>query len=330
MNRVLITGGAGFIGSHLTERLLSKGYEVYIIDNLSTGSLDNLAGFMPHPLLHVTVGNVTDIKLLHSLVEKVDSIYHLAASVGVRNIMDNLISSVVNNIDGTLAVLEAASKAGKKVLLTSTSEVYGKGELTPSQETDDLRMGDTTKSRWSYACSKALDEYLAFAYAYERNAAVTVVRLFNTVGDRQTDTFGMVIPTFIKQALRGEPITIFGDGNQSRCFGYVKDVVWALHKLMEHPSSLNNIYNIGSTEKVTMNQLADLILQTTGSSSPKLYIPYQQAYKKGFEDAASRYPDISKIQTLIGFAPQHTLADIITITAAHLTNTAVPEKRVTA
>lgn len=325
MKKVLITGGAGFIGSHLTERLLSKGYEVYILDNLSTGSLDNVAGFMPHPRLHVIVGNVTDTPLLHPLVGKVDVVYHLAASVGVRNIMDNLISSVVNNIDGTLAVLEAASQAGKKVLLVSTSEVYGKGEGTPSQETDDLRMGETSKSRWSYACSKALDEYLAFAYAYERNAAVTVVRLFNTVGDRQTDAFGMVIPTFIKQALRGEPITIFGDGSQSRCFGYVKDVVWALHKLMEHPLSEKNVYNIGSTEQVTMTELADLVIASTGSQSQKIYIPYQQAYKKGFEDAASRFPNISKVQQLIGFVPQHTLADIIAITAAHIARTGVKQ-----
>ena len=318
MNKALITGGAGFIGSHLVQRLLANGYEVYILDNLSTGSLANLSEFSPHERLHIHTGEVTDPSLLLPLIDKVDCIYHLAASVGVKNIMDNLISSVTNNIDSTIAVLEAASRAGKKVLLTSTSEVYGKGGLSPSTEMDDLRMGDTTKSRWSYACSKALDEYLAFAYAYERGAAVTVVRLFNTVGDRQTHAFGMVIPTFIRQALQDKPITIFGDGTQSRCFGYVKDVVWALHKLMEHPSSLNNIYNIGSTEKVTMNELADAIITATHSRSQKIYIPYQQAYKKGFEDAASRYPDISKVQALIGFVPHYTLADIISITAAHI------------
>src|SRR3989344_7319363 len=328
MNKALITGGAGFIGSHLAEHLLANGNEVFILDNLSTGSLANLSAFTPHERLHMHIGEVTNRALLYPLIDKVDCIYHLAASVGVKNIMDNPISSVTNNIDSTIAVLEAGSKAGKKVLLTSTSEVYGKGGLAPSTAMDDLRMGDTTKSRWSYACSKALDEYLAFAYAYERDAAVTVVRLFNTVGDRQTDAYGMVIPTFIKQALQGIPITIFGDGTQSRCFAYVKDVVWALHKLMEHPSSINNIYNIGSTEKVTMNELADAIIAATNSQSQKIHIPYQQAFKKGFEDAASRYPDISKIQNLIGFVPHHSLADIIAITTSHIAHISAKEPAV--
>lgn len=316
MKRVLITGGAGFIGSHLTERLLDKGQAVTVLDNLSTGSLDNLVHLKTNKNLRIEVGDVTNRVLLEELMKDVDCVYHLAASVGVKNIMENLVSSIQNNVDGTISVLEAASKRNIKVLVTSTSEVYGKGDLAPSREDGDLRMGETVRTRWSYACSKALDEYLAFSYYHERDLPVTVVRLFNTVGDRQTDAYGMVIPTFVKQALSGNPLTIYGDGSQSRCFVYVKDVVWALHSLMDHEQTVGEIYNIGSTEAVTINELADRVIEATGSSSEKVLIPYEKAYTKGFDDAQSRLPDISKINALIRFEPQHTLDDIIQIVKA--------------
>ena len=316
MKRVLITGGAGFIGSHLTERLLSKGYSVVVLDNLSTGSLDNLVHLKSNKNLRIEVGDVTNKVLLEELMNDVNEVYHLAASVGVKNIMENLVSSIQNNVDGTIAVLEAASKKNIKVLITSTSEVYGKGDLAPSREDGDLRMGETVRTRWSYACSKALDEYLAFSYYHERNLPVTVVRLFNTVGDRQSDAYGMVIPTFLKQAMAHKPVTIYGDGSQSRCFVYVKDVVWALNNLMEHTDTVGEIYNVGSTETVTINELADKVIEATGSRSEKVFIPYEQAYTKGFDDAQSRLPDISKINSLIGFNPQHSLDDIIRIVKA--------------
>lgn len=313
MKKVLITGGAGFIGSHLAEYLLEKGEEVFVVDNLSTGSLDNIRHLTDAPRFHVTIGDVRSRTTIEPLVDAVDAVYHLAASVGVRNIMSNLVGSIQNNIEGTSQVLEAARRGGKKTLVVSTSEVYGKTTDRPSTESDDLRMGDTIKSRWSYACSKALDEYMAFAYYHEHGLPVTVVRLFNTVGDRQTDAYGMVIPTFVKQALAGKALTIHGDGNQSRCFVYVKDVVWALRKLMDHPETSGEVYNIGSTESVTISELADRVLSATQSGSLKQLVPYHEAYKKGFDDAQRREPDISKINRLIGFQPQHSLDDIIRI-----------------
>jgi UDP-glucose 4-epimerase len=227
--------------------------------------------------------------------------------------MDNLIASINNNIEGTRCVLEAASRVRARILVASTSEVYGKTNNRPSREDDDLRMGLTIKSRWSYACSKALDEYLAFAYFHERQLPVTVVRLFNTVGERQSDAYGMVIPTFVRQALLNQPISIHGDGEQRRCFGYVKEVVWALAELMETETSIGEAYNIGSGEEITINELADRVIQVTGSSSAKVYIPYAAAYTTGFDDAERRRPDISKIRELIGFEPRVTLNDIINV-----------------
>ena len=315
MKRVLITGGAGFIGSHLAERLLQKGAEVHVIDNFSTGSAENLS-HIDSSHLQLTEGDVRDTELLNQVMESVDEVYHLAASVGVKHIMDNLVASIHNNIAGTEAVLEAASKSGKRVLLTSTSEVYGKSSDEPSREDDDLRMGETIKSRWSYACSKALDEYLAFAYYHERQLPVTIVRLFNTVGERQTSKYGMVLPTFIRQALRGDPLTIHGGGEQSRCFGYVKDVAWGLERLMNTPDAIGEVYNIGSPEQVTITELADRVIEATRSTSVKTYIPYAQAYKPGFDDAARRQPNIDKVKHAIGFEPQHTLDDIIEIMVA--------------
>lgn len=317
MKKVLITGGAGFIGSHLTELLLEKGHEVFVIDDLSTGDLKNLDHLQENSQLHVTEGKVQNRELLDPIVAQVDEIFHLAASVGVRHIMDNLVDSIENNVAGTTAVLESASTHGAKVLVTSTSEVYGKGFGKPSAETDDLRMGESIKTRWSYACSKAIDEYLAFSFYHERELPVTVARLFNTVGDRQSSAYGMVIPRFVSQALANEPITVYGDGNQSRCFAYVKDVASALAELMDHPATTGEVYNIGSTEEVTIKELAELVIRVTGSNSEIVYLPYDQVFKVGFEDAQSRFPDISKIQRLIGYEPTHTLEDIVRTVAEH-------------
>lgn len=318
MTKAVITGGAGFIGSHLAEYLLGLGQEVWVIDNLSTGRRSNIAPFEGNPRFHFINADVRDSLRMSGLMAQADVAYHLAASVGVKHIMDNLVASIQNNIEGTASVLEAASVDGKKVLVVSTSEVYGKSTEKPSQEDDDLRMGHTIKSRWSYACSKALDEYMAFAYYHERQLPVTVVRLFNTVGDRQTDAYGMVIPTFVRQALQGEPLTIHGDGEQSRCFVYVKDVVKALHQLMEHPGAEGQVHNIGNTEVVTISELAGRIIAQLSSTSKKKFIPYQDAYRAGFEDAHRREPDISKIKALIGFAPQYSLDDIIRLVAEHM------------
>ncbi|MEX1997118.1 MAG: SDR family NAD(P)-dependent oxidoreductase [Candidatus Andersenbacteria bacterium] len=315
MKRILITGGAGFIGSHVTEQLLQKGHEVWVVDNFSTGSRENLAHLhVEH--LHIIEGDVRDEAMLEPVMNNVEQVYHLAASVGVKHIMDNLVASIHNNIAGTEAVLKVASRAGKKVLLTSTSEVYGKSSDTPSREDDDLRMGETIKSRWSYACSKALDEYLAFAYYHEYQLPVTIVRLFNTVGERQTSKYGMVLPTFIRQALRNEPLTIHGNGEQSRCFGYVRDVVWALERLMESSKTVGQVYNVGNPEQVTINELADRVIAATESTSVKEYIPYTEAYKSGFDDAARRQPNIDKVYRAIGFQSKHTLEEIIYIMVA--------------
>lgn len=314
--KVIVTGGAGFIGSHLVESLVEADYEVIVVDNLSTGAFENIAGLINEGRVTWIEGDVRDRKLMQSLMSGVDYVYHLAASVGVGHIMQNLVASIENNIDGTVSVLEAAAEEGTKVLVTSTSEVYGKSNSQPSREIDDLRMGETIKSRWSYACSKALDEYLAFAYYYERGLPVTVVRLFNTVGERQTDAYGMVIPTFVRQALTGRPLTIHGDGEQVRCFGYVKDVVGALMGLLEHPKTVGEVYNVGSDEVVTIRELADLVLEVTESSSEKQLIPYEAAYKTGFEDAQRRQPDIRKVKEVIGWEPEATLRDIVTLVVA--------------
>lgn len=311
LKHYLVTGGAGFIGSHLADYLLAKGDEVYVLDDLSTGSIRNLEAARRSPRFHYVIGSVLNQPLLAELIDTVDSVYHLAASVGVKLIVERLVESIENNVKGTEYVLQMASKKGRKVLLTSTSEVYGRGRKEIFSETDDLMMGPTTKSRWSYACSKALDEYLAFAYHQEKGVPVTVARLFNTVGERQTDAYGMVLPTFVKQAIAGHPLTIHGDGAQSRCFCHVSDVVAALVNLMEHPAANGEVYNIGSTESVTMSELADRVISLTRSPSEKKYIPYKDAYPAGFEDISRRIPDISKIHTLIGFTPSHSLNQII-------------------
>jgi len=309
--KILVTGGAGFIGSHLVELLLSHDHEVWVLDDLSTGQQKNLDYLAENGRLHVVVGSVTDVEKIDELVGQVDFVFHLAASVGVKNIVDNLVESIENNVQGTEALLRAAAKHMTAVLLTSTSEVYGRTNDRPFREDDDLRMGPTDKTRWSYACSKALDEYLGFAYYHERKLPVTAVRLFNTVGERQTDQYGMVLPTFVRQAAANEPITIYGDGTQSRCFCHVSDVVTAMHGLMQAPEARGQVYNIGSTEELSMNDLAKRVRSVLGSSSEIEYVSYEDAYKVGFDDISRRVPDISKLQAVLSWEPTIGLDEII-------------------
>lgn len=307
----VVTGGAGFIGSHLTEYLLAHGMKVRVIDTFVTGSRANLVDVVGESNLEVIAGDAGDRALMTKVLSDADYVYHLAASVGVKHIMENLVASVENNIRGTACVLDVAAEHGVRTLLTSTSEVYGKTVNRPSRENDDLRMGLTVNGRWSYACSKALDEYLAFAYWREKNLPVTIARLFNTVGKRQSAAYGMVLPTFIQQAHRGKPLTVFGDGEQTRCFCHVSDVVWALYRLMEHPEAVGEVFNVGSTEQISMNALARRVIQLTGSSSPIVAVPYAQAYREGFEDTERRLPDITKIHALLNFIPQFSIDQII-------------------
>ncbi len=307
----VVTGGAGFIGSHLVEYLLARDTRVRVVDTLVTGSLSNLAAVAGHPGLEVIEGDVGDKALMKKMLSGSDYVYHLAASVGVKHIMDNLVASIENNIAGTASVLDVAAEYGVRTLITSTSEVYGKTVNRPSREDDDLRMGVTWNSRWSYACSKALDEYLAFAYWREKNLPATVVRLFNTVGERQSAAYGMVLPTFVQQAPAGEPLTVFGDGEQTRCFCHVSDVVGALYNLMQQPGAVGEVFNVGSTEHISIRELASRVIELTHSSSTITLVPYAAAYRGGFEDTERRLPDISKIQSLINFSPQLSLDQII-------------------
>ena len=311
MSRSLITGGAGFVGSHLAEELLRRGEEVFVIDDLSTGRIDNIESLKPNPKFHYAIDSVHNEPVLAELIDRCDVVYHLAAAVGVKLIVESPVNTIETNVHGTEVVLKLANKKKKKVLITSTSEVYGKSTSVPFREDQDLVLGPTTKGRWSYACSKAIDEFLAIAYWHEKRLPVVIVRLFNTVGPRQTGRYGMVIPNFVQQALNGEPITVFGDGTQSRAFGYVGDVVRALADLARHPQALGEVFNIGNTNEITMNALAELIKQMTGSKSDVIHIPYDQAYEQGFEDMPRRVPDISKIQLLIGYQPTVDLEQIL-------------------
>jgi UDP-glucose 4-epimerase len=299
----LITGGAGFIGSHLAEELLQGHGEVHIIDDLSTGSIANIEHLKGRSGFHYTIDTITNEPLLAELIDRCDIIYHLAAAVGVKLIVESPVRTIETNIHGTEVVLKHANKKKKKVLIASTSEVYGKANSVPFREDHDLVLGPTFKGRWSYACSKAIDEFLALAYWREKNLPVVIVRLFNTVGPRQTGRYGMVIPTFVRQALRGQPITVYGDGCQSRCFGYVGDVVHAMASLADHPDAVGQIYNIGSDQEITINELAQVVQEMTGSHSEIIHIPYDRAYEEGFEDMLRRAPDITKIKALIGFEP---------------------------
>ena len=309
--RVLITGGAGFIGSHLADAYLGRGDEVFVLDDLSTGSIDNIRHLRDRRGVHYTIESVHHAPTVAELVDQCDVVFHLAAAVGVKLIVESPVRTIETNVHGAEVVLAAANKKKKKVLVASTSEVYGLSEDVPFREDGNLVLGATNKGRWSYACSKAIDEFLALAYWRERKLPTILVRLFNTVGPRQTGQYGMVVPTFVKQALTDRPITIHGDGEQSRCFTDVSDVVAALVGLMDHPGAVGEVYNVGSTEEVTIRRLADRVLKLTGSSSEIVHIPYEQAYGDGFEDMPRRVPDISKIHSLIGYKPRKSLDQIL-------------------
>jgi UDP-glucose 4-epimerase len=310
--RVLITGGAGFVGSHLSEALLERGDEVFVLDNLSTGSIDNIAHLKEHRRFHYTIESVTNEPLLAELIDRCDVVVHLAAAVGVKLIVEAPVHTIETNVHGTEVVLKHANKKKKLVLLASTSEVYGKSADVPFRESQDLVLGPTDKHRWAYACSKMIDEFLALAYWKERKLPVIIVRLFNTVGPRQTGQYGMVIPTFVRQALAGQPITVFGDGTQSRSFTYVGDVVRAMVALINEPRAVGQVFNIGNGKEISIGQLAERVRDLAGSSSEIVRIPYDQAYEAGFEDMPRRVPDISKIRTLIGYEPTVELDEILT------------------
>ena len=309
--RALITGGAGFIGSHLAEALLNEGHEVDIIDNLSTGSIRNIGHLKSNPRFKYTIDTLTNEPLLAELIDRNDVIFHFAAAVGVKLIVEEPVHTIETNVHGTEVVLKHANKKRKKVLVASTSEVYGKSADVPFREDADLVMGATVKHRWAYACSKAIDEFLALAYYKERGLPVIIVRFFNTVGPRQTGQYGMVLPSFVRQALAGEPITVFGDGTQSRSFTYVGDVVACLLKLISEPKAVGQVFNIGNKEEVTILKLAEIVKSLTGSSSPIEFIPYDKAYEAGFEDMPRRVPDLTKVRDLVGYEPEVQLNEII-------------------
>jgi len=309
--RVLITGGAGFIGSHLSDAYLERGDEVYVIDDLSTGKIENIQHLKGHPNFHYTIESVHNQPVTAELVDQSDVIFHLAAAVGVKLIVESPVRTIETNVRGTEVVLSLANKKKKKVLVASTSEVYGLSADVPFREDGNLVMGATTKGRWSYACSKAIDEFLALAYWREKKLPTIVVRLFNTVGPRQTGQYGMVIPTFVKQALAGRPITVYGDGQQSRCFGYVGDIVGALVKLMDHEQAVGQVFNIGSNHEISILKLAERVKELTKSTSEIVFVPYDEAYEEGFEDMPRRIPDISKISGLVGFKPEMGLDGIL-------------------
>jgi UDP-glucose 4-epimerase len=309
--KVLITGGSGFIGSHLADHYLNRGDDVSIIDDLSTGSIENIAHLKPHPRFHYTIDTVQNVPLVAELVDACDVVFHLAAAVGVKLIVESPVRTIETNVRGTEILLSVANKKKKRILVASTSEVYGLSTDVPFREDGNLVMGATTKGRWSYACSKAIDEFLALAYWREKKLPTTVVRLFNTVGPRQTGQYGMVIPTFVKQALSGRPITVYGSGEQTRCFGYVGDVVKVLVALMDRPEAIGEVFNIGSSEEVSMNTLAERIRTLTSSESEIVHVPYSEAYEEGFEDMPRRVPDTSKIFSLVGFRPETLLDDIL-------------------
>ena len=309
--KILVTGGAGFIGSHLCELLVHNGHQVVAIDDLSTGRLENIQHLLPIPSFQFVRETITNSQVLDRLTSEADILIHLAAVVGVKLIVEDPVNTIATNIMGTEAVLTTANRYQCKVMLASTSEVYGKGYKVPFNEDDDCVMGPTSHSRWSYATSKAIDEFLGLAYYHQFGLPVVVMRFFNTVGPRQTGRYGMVLPRFVRQALAGEPITIYGDGEQSRCFGDVSDVINAIIKLAYHPQAIGQVFNIGSTEEVTIRELAERVIAATGSSSKIVYVPYEEAYAPGFEDMRRRVPDLSKIHQLIGYEPRYTLEDTL-------------------
>jgi UDP-glucose 4-epimerase len=309
--RYLITGGAGFIGSHVSQRLLQRGDDVVVLDNLSTGAAQNIAGFRSDEGFEFVHGSVLDQMLVEELVARVDVVVHLAAAVGVRLIVEQPLKSLITNIRGSENVLEAAWKRGVRTLVTSTSEIYGKNSSVPLSETDDRILGSPSIARWAYSTSKAVDEILGLAYHREKGLPTVIVRLFNTVGPRQTGRYGMVIPTLISQALDGEDLTVFGDGKQSRCFCYVDDTVDALIGLLDTPGTEGEIFNVGNPEEVTITELAERIITRTGSTSKVRFIPYEEAYEQGFEDMVRRVPGTAKIQKWIEWEPRFNLDQIL-------------------
>lgn len=313
--RYLITGGAGFVGSHLAEELLRQGHEVFVVDDLSTGSIHNITHLKTHDRFHYVVDTCSNVQLMAELVDGCDQIFHLAAAVGVKLIVESPVRTIETNIRLTEILLNLANKKKRPVFVASTSEVYGKSEQLPFREDGDIVMGATTKGRWSYACSKAIDEFLAIAYWKEKKLPTVVARLFNTVGPRQTGQYGMVVPNFVRQALAGEPITVYGDGKQSRCFTHVRDVVRALIGLMGTEASYGQVYNIGNNVEISINDLARTVREMCGSRSEIVYVPYEKAYEQGFEDMPRRVPDLGKIKQAIGWQPtiplQQILADVI-------------------
>jgi nucleoside-diphosphate-sugar epimerase len=316
--RYLITGGAGFIGSHLSEALLSRGNEVFILDDLSTGSVENVRHLKSHDHFHYVFDSITNKHLLAEMVDESDVVFHLAAAVGVRLIVESPVRTMETNVYGTQLVLDAASKKKKLVVTASTSEVYGKSEKVPFREDADLVLGPTTKGRWSYAASKALDEFLALSYWKEKKLPVVVVRLFNTVGPRQTGRYGMVLPNFVRQALAGSPITVYGTGEQSRCFCDVRDTIEALLRLVSNERAIGEVTNVGTDQEVTINGLARMVKDRTASDSSITYTPYEEAYEPGFEDMLRRVPSLEKLESLTGFRPATTLPQIVDRVIEHL------------
>ncbi len=323
--RYLITGGAGFIGSHLSERLLAAGHEVTVLDNLSTGTATNLSHLRSNPKFQLLVGSVLDSLLVGSLVAQADRVFHLAAAVGVRYILEHPVETITTNVDGTKNVLEAVRKYGVPLLITSTSEVYGKNPKVPLSEDDDSVVGATSLSRWSYACTKALDEFLALAYYRTHGVKVTIVRLFNTVGPRQVGRYGMVIPRFVQAALEGKPLYVHGDGKQSRTFCDVSDSVGAIMRLVEEPRGYGQVFNVGGKEEASIHELATRVIALTGSKSELQMLPYDVAFAgtEGFEDMRRRVPDLSKIRAFIGYEPVHNLDSILQRVIAHMRGTPV-------
>lgn len=315
--RFLITGGAGFIGSHLAERLLEQHHDVTILDDLSTGSVDNVAHLKQRPGFRSFFDTVFNRGLTAELVDHSDAVIHLAAAVGVRRIVDHPVETIEINVRGTELVLELAAKKLKRVLLASTSEVYGKSTKFPFSEDDDLVMGASSNCRWGYACSKAIDEFLALAYFREKKLPVTVLRFFNTTGPRQTGRYGMVLPNFVQQALAGEPVTVYGTGEQQRCFGHVTDVIDGVIACVPQSSTHGEVFNLGNPEEISINDLAERVIRMTGSSSRIVHIPYTEAYGPGFEDMERRVPDISKAAKFFGFKPTRKLEEIIESVIAH-------------
>jgi UDP-glucose 4-epimerase len=309
--RILITGGAGFVGSHLADELLSRGHRVHALDDLSTGAIDNVRHLKENPAFDYTIESCNNAPVVAELVDSADVVYHLAAAVGVELIVESPVRTIENNVHTTEVVLSAASKKKKPVFVASTSEVYGKSTALPFREDGDLLLGPTFKGRWSYACSKAIDEFLALAYWKEKGLPTVIGRMFNTVGPRQTGRYGMVVPNFVRQALAGQPLSVYGDGTQSRCFCHVHDVVRALATLMEREDLYGEVFNIGSEAEITIRGLATRVRELVGSEAAIKYVPYDEAYEEGFEDMQRRVPDITKIRAALGWEPTKSLDDIV-------------------